>query len=732
MLRFFRRQRPVQESDFQELRENFELNPSVSHGVPRNVHRLAADSVLGLTAVITKQGYLELYTTSGNKRVLLKKLGSLSSFFDFVEGEKLLLVICAANPSSGLPEAYHLIDTDGNNPCSTTCRSSYLPQAKCFTIAELPDQNGKCLLTGNANGSLCVATLKRNSDQLDFTELTSIPELVPDLPENKSYDFTHIRASRRFIFCCFQNSFVVVLCAETRQLLKTVDLPSKFTAIDINEALQTAIFVSTEITDEPILLSTGIPECTIRRISNLTLTTQDEARIFALASELFDIRIVYEKSTDLDKRKATAVLLLCEHEIIAIDLMDQQYRCIPLNFLQCVDSSPITTIQVQTVTNKELLQTSANSQYSARRHLFGDEKKQQFDDEPRSLIFTGHQSGDIFIWDMANGDQRLLQIFKSTNYLGMCDDECADESFEEAQIEEDSAFSIEQTDYHDLNEESGFVDWLGSPSTMWKSSKSKRIQEIGLYDDRCEDDRLAVESFSYSDQLNLMACGLYGGTVIVCSTSSETNSTSHLENVELKFVNAKLAENDQSSVHHEPLRIQKFVSPKPHILCILPQTPIRTIDISETSGLIAVGCSTGIVVFDASAGKIIFSKNFLNYQGTQSVLAGEKPLNRLKTMKQTVRKTFRGRSLRMSRVGNHRPVERQVEFRDTKQPSNNGIKCIRFHESHDERSFMFAGTAHAVIYMFEFESNDSCYLCKEIRLSHCAPVIDINFIQSHD
>jgi hypothetical protein len=91
------------------------------------------------------------YTASGNKRILLKKLGSPSCFFDFVEGEKLLLVVCAANPSSGLPEAYHLIDTNGNEPCSTTCRPSYLPQAKCFTIAELPDRNGRCLLTGKIN-----------------------------------------------------------------------------------------------------------------------------------------------------------------------------------------------------------------------------------------------------------------------------------------------------------------------------------------------------------------------------------------------------------------------------------------------------------------------------------------------------------------------------------------------------------------------------------------------------
>jgi hypothetical protein len=124
-------------------------------------------------------------------------------------------------------------------------------------------------------------------------------------------------------------------------------------------------------------------------------------------------------------------------------------------------------------------------------------------------------------------------------------------------------------------------------------------------------------------------------------------------------------------VQQEMLKIQSpsqwsnsLFKPKPHILSILPQTPVRALSISETTGLIAAGYSTGIVIFEPSSGRIIFSKNFLNYQGSfglkcvkycfflgiQTVLAGEKPLNRLKTMKQTVRKTFRGRSLRMSRV----------------------------------------------------------------------------------
>lgn len=100
-------------------------------------------------------------------------------------------------------------------------------------------------------------------------------------------------------------------------------------------------------------------------------------------------------------------------------------------------------------------------------------------------------------------------------------------------------------------------------------------------------------------------------------------------------------------------------------------------------------------------------------------------------MKQTVRKTFRGRSIRMSKSGHRRPVERQIEFRDTKQPASNGVRTVCFYENSDERNFLFAGTSN-VIYMFELEGSDTCYLYKEIRLSHHAPAINISLVKVID
>lgn len=88
------------------------------------------------------------------------------------------------------------------------------------------------------------------------------------------------------------------------------------------------------------------------------------------------------------ERKATAIILLCEHEVIAIDLLDEQYRCVPLNFLQCVDSSAVTAIRLENVDNDNFSQQTSDSQYSERKGLFGLNEKQE-SKGPKSLIFTG-------------------------------------------------------------------------------------------------------------------------------------------------------------------------------------------------------------------------------------------------------------------------------------------------------------------------------------------------------
>jgi hypothetical protein len=62
---------------------------------------------------------------------------------------------------------------------------------------------------------------------LEFMELISLPKLLPC--EENLADITDIRVTSKLIFCCISNSLLVVLCSDTRRLLKTIRLSAKFT-----------------------------------------------------------------------------------------------------------------------------------------------------------------------------------------------------------------------------------------------------------------------------------------------------------------------------------------------------------------------------------------------------------------------------------------------------------------------------------------------------------------------
>jgi hypothetical protein len=87
---------------------------------------------------------------------------------------------------------------------------------------------------------------------------------------------------------------------------------------------------------------------------------------------------------------------------------------------------------------------------------------------------------------MSNGGQRLLQVYKTTNYLKAGADECADDSLESQEnlVEDDDNFEIEQTDYEIIHQNgisTDSINWIQPPSKLWRESDSKKVIEVKIY-----------------------------------------------------------------------------------------------------------------------------------------------------------------------------------------------------------------------------------------------------------
>lgn len=88
------------------------------------------------------------YEPSGQKRILLRKLGNTPSFFSFVEGKEALFVVSPEKPgTSHLPEAIHLLDTNGVHPCLTYESGRGSSRFLCYNVVHVPDK-GEFLLIG--------------------------------------------------------------------------------------------------------------------------------------------------------------------------------------------------------------------------------------------------------------------------------------------------------------------------------------------------------------------------------------------------------------------------------------------------------------------------------------------------------------------------------------------------------------------------------------------------------
>ncbi|KAI6187786.1 LLGL domain-containing protein [Aphelenchoides besseyi] len=771
MFRFLRRRRQADQDtlEYERLCRVFGISTRFEHGVPYNVHRIAIDSQLGLVAVITKGGLVELYDKNGQKSVLLKKLGSPSTYFEFVEGAHRLLIVCVPSSSLSLPESYYVINTDGAEACSTVHRPKIFPAASCFCISKHSDYENY-LFVGCTD--LMLNVLNLSSKSLEIEPLISVSELLKDKrfcgrDTNSDFNkFTDVAVTSKFIICCFGHTLIAVICMKTRTLIKTIEMSRRYTAMSLNEDLGHAFFVSTET-----MYSLSLSDLTVQHrgleawcfektdyyqvVTSARTNTQLILYSIGIPDRLmqksaaFNIVSDGELFTFLLSRNATAVILLCEHELISIDLMDPQFRCINLKMLNCVDSSPVTSIRVEQLETDDPIFSTSSQWFSQRRDLFDStDTEEPAAKQLECVVFTGHENGDIFVWDMRDGSQRLLQMFRVTNYLTTPSSENESEEVNTQKIDEEvNAVELELSTVElncdkDLNrmqnrnQHPNISRLAISPSGLWREAKSVKIVELGLYDERSEDDRLAIESFSYCTTRQTLVCGLHGGMIVVSTTSNSECDFTNEESNSIKLVEVKTSDIDQPQTNQTPLKYKKSKEWRssifiPHLfqLSVLPQTPIRCVSYCEKSCVTVAGTSTGIVVFNSMSGRVVLSRNFLPRDDIEFVLAEEKPLSRFKTVKYSVHKSIWRRSFRMSRTGNQLPKERQVEFRDSQMPVNNGVRCFQFYSTPSNQRFLVVGTAQATVYVFEIDSADSCTLYKEIRLSHRAPIIAIETVK---
>uniref|UniRef100_A0A0N5APA8 LLGL domain-containing protein n=1 Tax=Syphacia muris TaxID=451379 RepID=A0A0N5APA8_9BILA len=502
--------------------------------------------------------------------------------------------------------------------------------------------------------------------------------------------------------------------------------------------------------------SGGMPRASYGDRFTVSAQRPERLVVFDFGSPVIDF-ILYS-STNAGDGKVTALLVLCEQELVCIDLTDSSWPVLDLPYLNSVHSSQVTCLihsgDIEDHTWKKLIsiselkkdRTSGNRwPITAGINLKGPEICASSNVEQRQLLISGHENGMVKFWSIGSPSMRhILTIDTAKEFEGYIPRD------EERPNKRKSSTASNNTDSSDESDE----------STEWPP-----FRKVGVYDPFCDDPRLAVQKLFFSASTGHLVVGGRAGHAIVYSLEDELIIAACVESIDFEII-----ENPKTihSIPQRPLPPRKCLLPYGRgyqpvkrdpshcfIVQLIPSTPVTAISYLKTRSLLAVGCEYGFVLCDMKAQTALVRKSFTTGAEVENITTNT-ALSRFRSMKKSIRQSFRRKKKtpqanntshetapECSSTGDNacevKPVERQVAARTENQfnagdPLPFAVRAFSFFNAYvvstsSKSDSLWVGTNEGVILLYgiaddALKPEDACVLLKELHLQHRGPVID--------
>uniref|UniRef100_A0A8C9UY11 LLGL scribble cell polarity complex component 2 n=1 Tax=Scleropages formosus TaxID=113540 RepID=A0A8C9UY11_SCLFO len=427
-----------------------------------------------------------------------------------------------------------------------------------------------------------------------------------------------------------------------------------------------------------------------------------------------------------------ALVVLVEEELVVVDLQTEGWPIIQTPYLVPLHSSAITcSHHVSGIPLKlwERLQTAGKLQkthYSSKPWPLIGGKNLSPDPPQRDLLLTGHEDGTVRFWD-ASG-VCLYPMYKL------------------------STASVFQTDA-DLNDN----------MNQGLEGEWPPFRKVGCFDPYSDDPRLGIQKIHLCKYSGYLAVAGTAGQILVL----ELNDESLEQSVEGTLVDllqgqegfrwkghARLEEREESV--NFPPGFQPFA-----LIQCQPPAVVTALTLHSEWKLVAFGTSHGFGLFDYQQKNTVLVRCTLN---PSDQLAMEGPLSRVKSIKKSLRQSFR--RIRRSRVSMRKqhtnnaaklqeinarmeaealqemelaPVQRKIEARSSDDSFTGLVRALYFADSflsdstHNTPS-LWAGTNGGSIFAYTLrlppterraEEPVTAHPAKEIQLMHRAPVVGL-------
>uniref|UniRef100_A0A674EQI2 LLGL scribble cell polarity complex component 1 n=1 Tax=Salmo trutta TaxID=8032 RepID=A0A674EQI2_SALTR len=736
MMKFrFRRQGndPQREKIKQEL---FAFNKTVEHGFPHQPSALTFDPQLQLMAIGTKSGAIKIYGSPGVEFTGLHRDTAVVSQIHFLQGQVRLLghflasrvtvllllrscdLLCVGTEGG----AIHFLDLprlslrDNQSLLLDQVMQSVPEDYRCGkslgpveSLQEHPQQPGKILI-GYSRGLVVLWDLStRNAEQM-FLGKQQLESLVWER-SGRSFVSSHSDGGYSLWAVASGNTY-------THQPVSSSIPYGPFPCKAINKIL----WRTTQSGCPVVLYSGGMPRASYGDRHCVTIQQDKQHVTLDFTSRVIDFFTVHTTNLEHDYDDPSALVVLLEEELVVIDLLTTGWPSVPPPYLAPLHSSAITTsCHLDDVPAK--LWDLVCVCVCVWKNLAPTPKQQE-------LLLTGHEDGTVRFWDVSAVAMTPLYKLSTAN-----------------------VFHTDCDPNDDPNNDP--LDPTNDPEAL-QEEEWPPFRKVGCFDPYSDDPRLGIQKISLCKYSCRLVVAGTAGQVIVLGLSDERSD----HTVDVSTVDLLQDREGFTWKGHD--RLEPRTSPAPFppgfqplvVVQALPPASVTAVTLHAEWNLVAFGTSHGFGLFDYHRHTAVLARCTLHPNDS---LAMEGPLSRVKSLKKSLRQSFR--RIRKSRVSGKKrpvptptskiqeanaaladqeevaPVQRRIEPRSADDSLSGVVRCLCFADTYlrdgtHHGPTLWAGTNSGSVYAYALEvpGGSGCVeavLGKEIQLMHRAPVVSI-------
>uniref|UniRef100_A0A914YC50 Lethal giant larvae homologue 2 domain-containing protein n=1 Tax=Panagrolaimus superbus TaxID=310955 RepID=A0A914YC50_9BILA len=728
------------------------------HGFPQKSNCLSIDSELGLLAIGTKDGRIKIVGSENVEWSGHLKLCSNIKSLQFVPDTGSLMLV-SEEPSSATQSIHRVQIENDKLDIQTVSPPPFLKKINSSCVVFRVARKSFFLL-GTISGNLYnlnISTLHASDfvvyDDLmgeDGNELETSQRMISYLNYNSLndlllvvvnniylivYDISRMTVAYRIkskypittaefdssdasmIVIAFENgSYSIYKYSYTDQLILTpllndVYLYGKESTTPIKKA--SLMINNNQNEEETLIFIGGMPESTCGEKYTITVKNVTSHVAFDFDSPIVDFEYMIDGS---------ALFVLCEQELVVIDLIDPEWKPFPLPYLYPLHCSPISCSNLISNVRENVYlalcdagiqQLTQNQMFSLRQWPlmcgYGERPKAaDLENRECTILITGHEDGSIMFWKANSVNLKPLLIYRSAK------------------------------DFEGYSEPNPAT----SPAEFDEDSELPPLRKAGLFETFCDDPRFAIQKLAFDEKTGNLVIGGRGGHVIVYELNSVTAKLDPLTVIKVDMIeavqnyqgNPKGPRSGEAPLPPRKMPISYAVGIRPSYQCMIqlkPAVPIHALAWNSENDTVAVGIEFGYVVCDLKEKQITLKNSLLPAEDIIEIVNNDGQLSRFKSVKKTIRQSFRRKKRPMaieatipemgepssSMIENFRPTEREIVARPKNATYNvskgdtppSSIRMLRFLKHNfgfeKEATLLFVGTSGGRVFIYQIEKN---------------------------